>query len=342
LSPLGIGNTPGLLSQNSHQAQNPSQLYQPPPQPPPPPPPSSSLHMAHHHQQGSQLNQNPQHYPDFYNSNNSSSTYNGQQIHNNNSMLANYNYSNQQNLSTKYQQPPLQVQTPQQSTAIVGINRPQSAIMPNEQYNLPNEIINSSDTFILDDVLDLNFAPNDPLTSTATTIGNNNNIASATSSSTVVEDDSFMNFSFAQNSNTTSTSTTTNTAPATNTNSSIHSQNMPPINATHPNQPYFQQQYQNQMLNNSNNLVNYQGPHHQRHAPPLTSLSQQPQQMYYNQTPPIQSSPMYQHQQINPNFQNMSINNNNNNNIYNNNNNSSFDLIAEDSKGGLLQQLLLD
>ena len=296
-----IGNASGIISQNSHQAQNPSQFNQP--QPPP------SIHIGHH-QQGPQLNSNLHHYPEY----------------NYNNMPANFIYPNQQNLLTKYQHPPLppttlnsqQHQSQLQPPKMAGINLQQAAMMSTDQYNITNELINSSETLLFDDVLDLNFAPNDPIiTSSSTTPAGASSASNTTVGSTVIEDDSFLNFSFPQR-----IETITN---ITNINNNAQSQNMPPINSN-PNQNYFQSQYQNQT---ANNIVSYQQP-----PPPPPS---QQHQLFYNQTATSQSI-YQQHQQINTNFQHLPNNNNNSN--YNNN--SGFDLIVEDSKGGLLQQLLLD
>jgi hypothetical protein len=291
-----IGNASGIISQNSHQAQNPSQFNQP--QPPP------SIHIGHH-QQGPQSNSNLHHYPEYYNN-----------------MPANFNYSNQQNLSTKYQHPPASLNSQQhqnqlQPPKMAGINRQQVPMISTDHYNITNELINTSETLLFDDVLDLNFTPNDPIiTSSSTTPAGASSASNNTVGSTVIEDDSFLNFSFPHRIET--------TANATNINNNAQSQNMPSINSN-PNQNYFQSQYQNQT---ASNVVSYQQP-----PPPPP-----PQQLFYNQTATSQSI-YQQHQQINTNFQHLPNNNNNNSNY---NNNSGFDLIVEDSKGGLLQQLLLD
>ena len=302
---------------NNHHAQNPSQYNA-----------SLNQHVSHlnNQHQSLQMNASTHQYSDYYNS---------MPISNSNGYAGpssslppiqaniNYNYAHQQSLAPKITPNlnqitvPIQQQQQQQSTQATGSNRPPSLI-PNEQYNLACEQINSSDTFILDDVLDLNFASNELLATTNISSSNSTTATITATSSTTIDDDSFLNFQFQHSQN--------------NSNNNAQSQNMPSLN--NPNQNYFP--YQNQMLNGpmTGNLPHYaptqQHIYYNEHQQPRSSSSIPPHNTMYGQ----------QNQQLNGLVTNTfpvvpS-------NAYGSNSNSCFDLIAEESKGGLLQQLLLD
>jgi hypothetical protein len=328
-SPLGNANTVG---NNSNQIQKsiPYVNHHPSHSHPLPFTGGDGLIHASNMQPSNQINgmnQNSYQYSDYYNNTNNN---NGSPISNQNSYAMppyhkpngalNFNYMNQPKYSNVNPIPPHQHQQNQQHQQVT-FNRPMSNLPPPQsqqrplppppppppQLNLNND---NSDQFILDDVLDLNFTTNDSLISSST--------PNAPTSTTLLEDDSFLNIPYNQ---------------ANNNNNNIVSQSqiVRPSNNSNPN--YFQQQqqpqYQNQIINNnsasSTNMTHYSQQH----------------QIYYNPQHQLQQqftqSSIYQQQ----NQQN--INNQfkaPNNTQYTNN--SSFDIIVEDSKGGLLQQLLLD